>query len=58
VAEKLGKDFPKATERWGIFPEEDEPPKAVLALAEQVKEDGGSVLALFYAVWIAGLLNA
>ena len=47
MAEKVGKDIPKATERWGIFPEEGEPPKAVLTLAEQVKEDGGCVLALY-----------
>ena len=32
--------------RWGVSPEE-EPPKAVLALAEQVEGDGGAVLAVY-----------
>ena len=32
---------------WGVFPEDGVPPKAVLGLAEQVQEDGGSVLALY-----------
>jgi ParB family chromosome partitioning protein len=34
-------------EAWGIFPESGEPPKAVLHVAEQVREDGGSVLAIY-----------
>jgi ParB family chromosome partitioning protein len=34
-------------EAWGIFPEKGEPPKAVLQVAEQVQEDGGSVLAIY-----------
>jgi len=34
-------------EKWGIFPEKGEPPKAVLSLASEVVEDGGSVLALY-----------
>lgn len=36
-----------ASENWGIFPERGEPPKAVLSLASEVEEDGGSVLALY-----------
>ena len=36
-----------AGERWGIFPEKGEPPKAVLNLAGQVEGDGGSVLAIY-----------
>jgi ParB family chromosome partitioning protein len=32
--------------KWGVFPEE-EPPKPVLALADQVEGDGGHVLALY-----------
>jgi ParB family chromosome partitioning protein len=36
-----------AVDGWGIFPGKSEPPKAVLALAEQVEEDGGSVLAIY-----------
>jgi ParB family chromosome partitioning protein len=32
--------------RWGVFPEE-EPAKPVLALADQVERDGGSVLAIY-----------
>ncbi len=35
------------SDKWGIFPEKGEPPKAVLSLADQVQEDGGSVLALY-----------
>ena len=35
------------SETWGIFPEKGEPPKAVLALAGQVEEDGGAVLAIY-----------
>ena len=35
------------SDKWGIFPEKGEPPKAVLSLADQVEEDGGSVLALY-----------
>ncbi len=34
-------------ERWGIHPPKGEPPKAVLTLAGQVEEDGGSVLAIY-----------
>ena len=36
-----------ASEKWAIFPEKAEPPKTVLGLADQVEEDGGSVLALY-----------
>ncbi len=36
-----------AGEGWGIFPEKGEPPRTVLGLAEQVEEDGGSVLAMY-----------
>ncbi|HSD51344.1 MAG TPA: ParB N-terminal domain-containing protein [Candidatus Methylomirabilis sp.] len=35
------------SETWGIFPEKGEPPKAVVQVAEQVQEDGGSVLAMY-----------
>jgi ParB family chromosome partitioning protein len=34
-------------EAWGVFPEKAEAPRAVLGLAEQVQEDGGSVLAIY-----------
>jgi len=34
-------------EAWGVFPEKAEAPRAVLGLAEQVEEDGGSVLAMY-----------
>ena len=47
MAEKIDKGSLGATEKWGIFPEQGEPPKAVLTLADQVEEDGGSVLALY-----------
>ena len=36
-----------ASENWGVFPERAEPPKAVLGLANEVEDDGGSVLALY-----------
>src|SRR5574341_2331800 len=36
-----------AGEGWGDFPEKGEPPRAVLHVAEQVQEDGGSVLAIY-----------
>ncbi len=36
-----------ASDRWGIFPDKAEPPKAALALAEQVEAEGGGVLALY-----------
>lgn len=36
-----------ASERWAVFPEKGEPPKAVLTLAGQVEEDGGRVLAVY-----------
>ena len=32
---------------WAVFPEGTEPPKPVVALAEQVHRDGGHVLALY-----------
>ncbi len=36
-----------SSEGWGIYPEEGEPPKPVLRLAEEVEGDGGSVLAIY-----------
>ena len=33
--------------RWTVFPEGEDPPKAVAALAEQVEKDGGRALALY-----------
>ena len=33
--------------QWTVFPETEEPPKAVAALAEQVEKDGGRALALY-----------
>jgi len=36
-----------ASELWGIFPGKGEPPKAVISLAEQVQQDGGSVLGIY-----------
>jgi len=36
-----------ASERWGIFPEEGEPPRAVALIADQVEADGGTVLAVY-----------
>src|SRR5574341_17220 len=35
------------SEGWGIYPQEGEPPKPVLRLAEEVEGDGGSVLAIY-----------
>lgn len=34
-------------EGWGVFPQKGEPPNAVVRLAEQVEEDGGTVLAIY-----------
>jgi ParB family chromosome partitioning protein len=36
-----------AGESWGVFPQSGEPSKPVLALANQVTEDGGTVLAVY-----------
>jgi hypothetical protein len=33
--------------RWGVFPDGDEPARAVTALAEQVERDGGRALAIY-----------
>jgi ParB family chromosome partitioning protein len=33
--------------RWAVFPDDAEPAKAVVALAEQVEKDGGSALAIY-----------
>jgi len=33
--------------RWSVFPEDAEPPKAALKLAEQVEQDGGAVLTIY-----------
>ena len=32
---------------WAVFPEDSEPPKPVVALAAQVEQDGGRVLAVY-----------
>jgi ParB family chromosome partitioning protein len=33
--------------RWSVFPEDAEPPKPALKLAEQVEQDGGAVLTVY-----------
>ncbi len=36
-----------ASDRWGVFPEDGEPPRAVLGLAHDVEADGGRVLGVY-----------